>query len=50
MTGMMALIGFAGWTLLMVFLAVGWRVVEVLRGKSAASWGRGTAIEVPGIV
>lgn len=50
MTGMMALIGFTGWTLLLVFLVVGWRVLEVLRGRAANSWGRGTAIEVPGLL
>ncbi len=50
MTGMMALIGFAGWTLLLVAIVLTWRVLEVLRGRKANSWGRGTAIAQPGIV
>ena len=50
MTGMMALIGFAAWTLLLVVLAVGWRVLEVLRGKPANSWTRGAAAETPALV
>lgn len=50
MTGMTALIGFAAWTLALVALAVGWRVVEVLRGRAANSWTRGAAAEVPAFV
>jgi uncharacterized MAPEG superfamily protein len=50
MTGMMALIGFTAWTLLLVVLVVGWRGIEILRGRKANSWGRGTAIAVPSIV
>jgi uncharacterized MAPEG superfamily protein len=50
MTAMMALVGFAAWTLLLVFVAVSWRLVEILRGKPANSWGRGSAIEVPGFI
>lgn len=45
-----ALIGFTAWTLVLVALAVGWRVVEVLRGKPANSWGRGSATERPSFV
>ncbi|MFA5940707.1 MAG: MAPEG family protein [Sinimarinibacterium sp.] len=50
MTGLAALIGFAAWTLALVALAVGWRVVEVLRGKAANSWTRGAAAETPAFV
>ncbi len=50
MTGMMALIGFAAWTLLLVFVAVNWRVIEVLRGKPANSWGRNQNTARPDIV
>ncbi len=50
MTGMMALLGFAAWTLLLVALAVSWRVVEVLRGKPANSWTRGAASESPAFI
>ncbi|MEQ1440034.1 MAPEG family protein [Fontimonas sp. SYSU GA230001] len=50
MTGMMALLGFAAWTLALVALAVTWRVAEVLRGRPANSWTRGAAAEVPGFV
>ena len=50
MTATMALIGFAAWTLFLVVLVVSWRVVEVLRGKAANSWGRGAAIASPSFV
>ncbi|HEX4895005.1 MAG TPA: MAPEG family protein [Solimonas sp.] len=50
MSGMSALIGFTAWTLALVALVVSWRVLEVLRGKAANSWGRGGAIAVPGLV
>lgn len=50
MTGMMALIGFTAWALLLVVLVVGWRVVEVLRGKPANSWTRGAAAEQPSFI
>lgn len=50
MTGMMALIGFAAWTLLLVVFVVSWRGVEILRGKRADSWTRGGAIEAPSLV
>ncbi len=50
MTSLSALIGFAIWTVLLVLLAVGWRVVEVLRGRSAASWGRGSDTPRPAFV
>ncbi len=50
MTATMALIGFAAWTLFLVVLVVSWRVVEVLRGKAANSWGRGSAIASPSFV
>lgn len=47
MSATMALIGFAAWTLVLMAVAVGWRVVEVLRGKPANSWGRGSTTERP---
>lgn len=50
MSGMSALIGYTAWTLALVALVVGWRVLEVLRGKAANSWGRGQAITVPGFI
>lgn len=50
MTGMTAVLGFALWTLVLVFVAVNWRVLEVLRGKSINSWGRNDGISVPAIV
>ncbi len=50
MTGITAVLGFALWTLLLVFISVNWRVLEVLRGKGINSWGRNDSIPVPGIV
>lgn len=50
MTGMMALVGFTAWALLLVAVVVSWRVVEVLRGKPANSWTRGTAVDQPSFV
>lgn len=50
MSAITALIGFTAWTLAMVFVVVGWRVVEVLRGKPANSWTRGMSIESPSFV
>lgn len=50
MTAITALIGFTAWTLLLVFVAVNWRFVEVLRGVPANSWGRGNEREAPALV
>ena len=50
MTGITAVLGFALWTLLLVFISVNWRVLEVLRGKGINSWGRNDGIPVPAIV
>src|SRR3546814_1892795 len=50
MTAMTALIGFAAWTLALVMIVLLWRVIEILRGKPANSWGRGNAIACPGLV
>ena len=50
MTGIVAVLGFAMWTLLLVFVSVNWRVVEVLRGKAVNSWGRNDGISRPAIV
>ncbi len=50
MTGMTAVLGFALWTLVLVFVSVNWRVLEVLRGKGINSWGRNDGIPVPALV
>ncbi|MEW6167628.1 MAG: MAPEG family protein [Pseudomonadota bacterium] len=50
MTGMTALIGFAAWTLLLIGIILAWRVAEILRGRPANSWTRGSAAESPGLV
>lgn len=50
MTGMTAVLGFALWTLVLVFVSVNWRVLEVLRGKGMNSWGRDDGIAVPELV
>ena len=50
MTSLSALIGFAIWTVLLVLIAVGWRVAEVLRGRSAASWPRGGTTARPAFI
>src|SRR3546814_15741322 len=50
MTAMTALIGFAAWTLALVMIVLLWRVIEILRGKPANSWGRGNAIACAGLV
>jgi uncharacterized MAPEG superfamily protein len=51
MTGLQALLGFTAWTLLLVFLYVNWRSLEILRGKKADSWTRGAAsVEDPAFV
>jgi uncharacterized MAPEG superfamily protein len=50
MTGIIAVLGFALWTLLLMFISVNWRVLEVLRGRPANSWGRDGAIAKPAIV
>jgi len=50
MTALTALIGFTAWTLLLVFLIVNWRGIEVLRGVPANSWGRGNERDAPGLV
>ncbi|MDD3764987.1 MAG: MAPEG family protein [Nevskiales bacterium] len=47
---MTALLGFAAWTLALIALVVGWRGLEIVRGKPANSWGRGNAIESPSLV
>lgn len=50
MTGVQALIGFAAWTLLLVFVVFNWRFFEVLRGRPANSWLRGAAAPSPPLV
>lgn len=50
MSPILALLGFAAWTLLLMLLAVNWRVVEILRGVPADSWTRGRERSRPGWV
>lgn len=50
MTAIVAVLGFALWTLVLVFVSVNWRVLEVFRGKSINSWGRDDGIAVPALV
>lgn len=50
MSALVALIGFAAWTLLLVFIAVNWRALEILRGVPADSWTRGAERERPSMV
>ncbi|HEY0913581.1 MAPEG family protein [Solimonas sp. SE-A11] len=50
MSALVALIGFTAWTLLLVFLAVNWRGIEILRGVKADSWTRGAERERPSMV
>ena len=50
MTAVQALLWYVVWTLVLVFAYVNWRSLEILRGKSAASWTRGGGIERPEIV
>jgi uncharacterized MAPEG superfamily protein len=50
MSSLNALIGFGIWTLVLVLIAVGWRVIEVLRGKPADSWGRGSTTARPAFI
>jgi uncharacterized MAPEG superfamily protein len=47
---MTSLLLFAAWTLLIMFLAVNWRLFEVARGVPANSWTRGSAKAAPGWV
>lgn len=47
MTPITALLLFAAWTLLIMFLAVNWRLLEIARGVPAYSWTRGKAKESP---
>ncbi|MBC9250931.1 hypothetical protein A9179_11640 [Pseudomonas alcaligenes] len=50
MTGIMAVLGFALWTLLLVVISTNWRVLEMLRGKAANSWIRGQDIPKPDVI
>ena len=47
MTPITSLLLFAAWTLLIMFIAVNWRVFEILRGVPANSWTRGSAKPAP---
>lgn len=51
MTSLQALLGFTGWTLLLVLLIFGWRGIEiVLRGKKADIWTRGNKVDEPAVI
>lgn len=50
MSALVSLIGFTAWTLLLVFIAVNWRALEILRGVKADSWTRGAERERPSMV
>ena len=50
MNSLNAVVGFALWTLLPVVIAVGWRVLEILRGRPADSWTRGRDTPRPAFV
>ena len=47
MTPITSLLLFAAWTLLVMFLAVNWRLLEIARGVPANSWTRGSAKPAP---
>ena len=47
MTPITSLLLFAAWTLLIMFLAVNWRLLEIARGVPANSWTRGSAKPAP---
>lgn len=51
MTGITALLLFAAWTLVLMFVYVGYRVALVLAMKKPAdSWGRGQATDDPPVI
>jgi uncharacterized MAPEG superfamily protein len=51
MTSMQALLGFTGWTLLLVLIIFSWRGIEILfRGKKAYYWTRGNTIDEPALI
>ncbi|HSW14821.1 MAG TPA: MAPEG family protein [Solimonas sp.] len=50
MPATVALIGFTAWTLLLVFIAVNWRALEILRGVPADSWTRGKERDRPALI
>jgi uncharacterized MAPEG superfamily protein len=50
MNSLSALLLFALWCLLLMLVYVGWRVLEVLRGKRADSWTRGSNPARPPLV
>jgi uncharacterized MAPEG superfamily protein len=51
MTSLQALLGFTGWTLLLVLVIFGWRGIEiVLRGKKADIWTRGNKVDEPAVI
>lgn len=51
MTSLQALLGFTGWTLLLVLVIFGWRGIEiVLRGKKADFWTRGNKVDEPAFI
>jgi uncharacterized MAPEG superfamily protein len=50
MNSLSALLLFALWTLALMLFYVGWRGIEILRGKPANSWTRGSDAALPGLV
>jgi uncharacterized MAPEG superfamily protein len=51
MTSMQALLGFTGWTLLLVLIVFAWRGTAILlQGRKADSWTRGKQVDDPGFV
>ena len=50
-TSMMALAGFAAWTLAFIIVTIGYRGIRVLTGQlKADAWTRGRAVEDPPVV
>jgi uncharacterized MAPEG superfamily protein len=48
---MQALLGFTGWTLLLVLVVFSWRGIAILlQGRKADSWTRGKQVDDPGFV
>ena len=51
MTSMQALLGFTGWTLLLVLIVFGWRGIAIIvKGRKADSWTRGQQADDPAFV
>jgi uncharacterized MAPEG superfamily protein len=51
MSSLQALIGFTGWTLLLVLVIFGWRgIAIVIKRRPADSWTRGKLVEDPALI